>query len=217
MTEASNVSMHIADILLEIGAVSLNPTVPFTWASGLKTPIYCDNRLIMSYPAARTQVEQALATLIQKEFPDVDVIAGTATAGIPHAAIVAHLLNKPMVYVRSSAKAHGKQNAIEGQLEAGQKVVMIEDLISTGGSVIQAADLITQAGGQVLGVCAIFNYLLAKGQTAFEETAYPLHTLTDYQILINQAVKNENLAAHRETLEQWYHDPNAWSQAFTQS
>ncbi|MGO4928113.1 orotate phosphoribosyltransferase [Fundicoccus sp. Sow4_D5] len=217
MTHTPKTSLEIADILLEIGAVSLNPTEPFTWASGLKTPIYCDNRLIISYPAARQQVEQALADLIQSEFSDVDVIAGTATAGIPHAAIVAYLLNKPMIYVRSSAKAHGKQNAIEGQLKAGQKVVMIEDLISTGGSVIQAADMVTQAGGEVLGVCAIFNYLLAKGKVAFEETTYPLHTLTDYQILINQAVKNENLAAHRETLEQWYQDPQAWSQAFTQS
>lgn len=217
MTNTTHTSAQIADILLEIGAVSLNPTEPFTWASGLKSPIYCDNRLIVSHPQARLAVGQALANLIQKEFPTVDVIAGTATAGIPHAAIVAHLLNKPMIYVRSSAKAHGKQNAIEGQLKAGQTVVMIEDLISTGGSVIQAADLVTQEGGQVLGVCAIFSYLLAKGTAAFEDTAYPLHTLTDYQILINQAVKDERLALHRETLEQWYQDPQAWSQAFNQA
>lgn len=217
MTHKTETSARIADILLDIGAVSLNPTQPFTWASGLKTPIYCDNRLIMSFPAARQEVEQALADLLLSKFPDVDVIAGTATAGIPHAAIVAHLLNKPMIYVRSSAKAHGKQNAIEGQLKAGQKVVMIEDLISTGGSVIQAADMVSQAGGEVLGVCAIFNYLLAKGKQAFQETSYPLYTLTDYQILINQAVQTADLAAHRATLEQWYQDPQAWSQAFTSS
>lgn len=217
MNKTTTSSQQIADILLEIGAVSLNPTQPFTWASGLKTPIYCDNRLIISHPAARQKVEQALADLILAEFPEVDVIAGTATAGIPHAAIVAHLLNKPMIYVRSSAKAHGKQSAIEGQLEAGQTVVMIEDLISTGGSVIQAADTVTAAGGKVLGVCAIFNYLLAKGKDAFAATEFPLHTLTDYKILIDQAVQNENLAAHRETLEQWYQDPQAWSQAVSQA
>lgn len=217
MNKTTTSSQQIADILLEIGAVSLNPMQPFTWASGLKTPIYCDNRLIISHPAARQKVEQALADLILAEFPEVDVIAGTATAGIPHAAIVAHLLNKPMIYVRSSAKAHGKQSAIEGQLEAGQTVVMIEDLISTGGSVIQAADTVTAAGGKVLGVCAIFNYLLAKGKDAFAATEFPLHTLTDYKILIDQAVQNENLAAHRETLEQWYQDPQAWSQAVSQA
>lgn len=205
----------IADILLEIGAVSLNPTQPFTWASGLKTPIYCDNRLIMSHPQARTTVEQTLADLIQSEFPNVDVIAGTATAGIPHAAIVAHLLNKPMIYVRSSAKGHGKQNAIEGHLAAGQTVVMIEDLISTGGSVIQAAKTVQAAGGEVLGVCAIFNYLLAKGKDAFAAVDYPLHTLTDYQVLVEQAVQNESLAAYRETLEQWYQDPQSWSAQHT--
>lgn len=217
MNKTTTSSQQIADILLEIGAVSLNPMQPFTWASGLKTPIYCDNRLIISHPAARQKVEQALADLILAEFPEVDVIAGTATAGIPHAAIVAHLLNKPMIYVRSSAKVHGKQSAIEGQLEAGQTVVMIEDLISTGGSVIQAADTVTAAGGKVLGVCAIFNYLLAKGKDAFAATEFPLHTLTDYKILIDQAVQNENLAAHRETLEQWYQDPQAWSQAVSQA
>lgn len=217
MNKTTTSSQQIADILLEIGAVSLNPMQPFTWASGLKTPIYCDNRLIISHPAARQKVEQALADLILAEFPEVDVIAGTATADIPHAAIVAHLLNKPMIYVRSSAKAHGKQSAIEGQLEAGQTVVMIEDLISTGGSVIQAADTVTAAGGKVLGVCAIFNYLLAKGKDAFAATEFPLHTLTDYKILIDQAVQNENLAAHRETLEQWYQDPQAWSQAVSQA
>lgn len=205
----------IADILLDIGAVSLNPAQPFTWASGLKTPIYCDNRLIMSHPQARTTVEQTLADLIQSEFPNVDVIAGTATAGIPHAAIVAHLLNKPMIYVRSSAKGHGKQNAIEGHLAAGQTVVMIEDLISTGGSVIQAAETVQAAGGEVLGVCAIFNYLLAKGKDAFAAVDYPLHTLTDYQVLVEQAVQNESLAAYRETLEQWYQDPQSWSAQHT--
>lgn len=216
MSLTTNSSAQIADILLEIGAVSLNPTKPFTWASGLKTPIYCDNRLVISHPKARQQVEESLASLIQTEFPDVDVIAGTATAGIPHAAIVAYLLDKPMIYVRSNAKDHGKESAIEGQLKAGQTVVMIEDLISTGGSVIQAADRVTQAGGRVLGVCAIFNYLLAKGKAAFNAVDYPLHSLTDYQILIEQAVKDETLAAHRETLEQWYQDPQAWAQQFAE-
>lgn len=202
---------QIADTLLAIKAVNLRPTEPFTWASGLKSPIYCDNRLIMSYPQARSTVEQALAQTIQDKFASVDVIAGTATAGIPHAAIVAHLLNKPMIYVRSNAKSHGKQSAIEGKIEPGQKVVMIEDLISTGGSVIQAAETVTQAGGEVIGCLAIFSYLLAKGTAAFAQQTYPLVTLTDYQVLVERAVQQPELAHYRATLEQWYQDPVAWS------
>lgn len=203
----------IAIELLQIGAVSLNPNQPYTWASGLKSPIYCDNRLIMSYPNTRLKIEHALANLIQIHFSNVDIIAGTATAGIPHAAIVAHLLNKPMIYVRSSAKDHGKQNAIEGALFDGANVVMIEDLISTGKSVIQAANAVELAGGNIVGCVAIFNYLLEAGQVAFQQMHYPLVTLTDYQTLIEHATKDHTLAPYKETLESWYKDPTAWSAA----
>lgn len=211
MTTNLTLAEQIADTLLEIKAVNLSPAAPFTWASGLKSPIYCDNRLIMSYPKARHTVENALAQVIRDQFAEADVIAGTATAGIPHAAIVAHILDKPMIYVRSSAKAHGKQNAIEGQIQPGQKVVMIEDLISTGGSVIQAADLVKEAGGDVIGCLAIFSYQLAKGKSAFEVQPYPLVTLTDYTTLIERAVQQPDLKDYRETLENWYQDPAAWS------
>lgn len=210
----NTVAKEVAHTLLEIKAVSLSPAKPFTWASGLKSPIYCDNRLIMSFPEARTKIEHALADMIKNEFPDVEVIAGTATAGIPHAAIVADILNLPMIYVRSSAKDHGKQNAIEGQLLKGQKVVMIEDLISTGGSVIEAADKVEEAGGELLACVAIFNYLLQRGKEAFAKKAYPLKTLTNYQVLVEEAVTKPELKDYKSTLEEWYLDPVAWSEKY---
>ncbi|MGX7091738.1 orotate phosphoribosyltransferase [Hutsoniella sourekii] len=206
----------VAQTLLDIQAVSLSPEKPFTWTSGLRSPIYCDNRMIMSFPKERRTIEEGLADLIKQEFPDVEVIAGTATAGIPHAAYVSDILGLPMIYVRSSAKAHGKQSAIEGKLDSGAKVVMIEDLISTGGSVIHAADLVEAAGGQVLGCVAIFNYLLQVGKDNFERSGYKLATLTDYQALVSYAVGLDEYKAHQEALEQWHHDPQAWSQAHGQ-
>ncbi len=205
---------EIAKELLKIQAVELNPRNPFTWASGLRAPIYTDNRLIISHPDSRKKIEQALVSLIQNHFSDVDVIAGTATAGIPHASIIAYLLNVPMIYVRSSAKEHGKQNAIEGTFKPGAKVVMVEDLISTGGSVIAAAEAVEQAGGEVMGCVAIFNYLLNQGQEAFEQVAYPLYSLTNYQALIEVATENPELAVYKETLERWYKDPQGWSKQF---
>lgn len=207
----ANKAKAVAKTLLEIGAVSLSPDQPFTWSSGLKTPIYCDNRLIMSQPQARDLIEDSLVDLIQSHHPDVEVIAGTATAGIPHAAFIADRLNLPMIYVRSSKKGHGKQNAIEGSFHKGQKVVMVEDLISTGGSVIQAAHKVSQAGGQILGVVAIFTYGLASGQEAFNQVDYPLHTLTDYPSLVDYAVQNHNFKSQERTLKAWYQDPEAWS------
>lgn len=208
----ANKAEAVAKTLLEIGAVSLSPDQPFTWSSGLKTPIYCDNRLIMSQTQARDLIEDSLVDLIQSYHPDVEVIAGTATAGIPHAAFIADRLNLPMIYVRSSKKGHGKQNAIEGKLLEGQKVVMIEDLISTGGSVIQAADKVSQAGGQILGVVAIFTYGLASGRKAFNQVDYPLHTLTDYPALVDYAVANHDFKSQEATLKAWYQDPEAWSE-----
>lgn len=205
-------SEEIAKILLDIQAVTLNPSNPFTWASGLKAPIYTDNRLIMSHPSIRTQIEQAMVETIKKEFSEAEVIAGTATAGIPHAAIVAHILNLPMIYVRSSAKGHGKQNAIEGEFKKGAKVLMVEDLISTGGSVIQAAEAVQEAEGKVVGCLAIFNYLMKQSEENFRQTSYPLITLTNYQILVDVATEDPALIHERETLEQWYKDPIKWSE-----
>ncbi len=153
----------IAHDLLSIRAVFLRPEQPFTWASGIKSPIYCDNRLTLTAPEVRTHVEEGLKTLIEENFPDAEVLMGTSTAGIAHAAITGHLLGLPMGYVRSGAKDHGRGNQIEGKLEAGQKVVVVEDLISTGGSVIEVVDALREAGAQVLGIVSIFTYGMKKG------------------------------------------------------
>ena len=154
---------QIAKCLLEIEAVFLRPENPFTWASGIKSPIYCDNRLILTAPKVRTVVETAIADTIKKEYPECEVIMGTSTAGIAHAAIAAEILGMPMGYVRGGAKDHGRNNQIEGKLEKGQKVVIVEDLISTGGSVIEVADVLREAGAEVLGIVSIFTYGMQKG------------------------------------------------------
>lgn len=158
-----NIEINVAKALLEIKAVFLRPEEPFTWASGIKSPIYCDNRLILTAPAARDLVENALAETIRRVYPEADLLMGTATAGIAHAAIAGHILGLPMGYVRSGTKDHGRQNRIEGRLEPGQKVVVVEDLISTGGSVIEVAEALRDAGAKVLGVASIFTYGLKKG------------------------------------------------------
>lgn len=216
MINETTKAKEVARKLLEIEAVSLSPQEPFTWTSGLRTPIYCDNRLIISYPNVRTFIENEFVALIERNYPDVEVIAGTATAGIPHAAIIADKMNLPLIYVRSSKKGHGKHNAIEGRVEPGQKVVMVEDLISTGGSVIDAAEKVTEAGAEVLGCVAIFNYLLPKGVEAFEKQPYDLHTLTNYPTLIEVATENEELLPFKETLNDWYQDPVKWSSAHSE-
>lgn len=153
----------IAKDLLSIGAVFLRPQDPFTWASGIKSPVYCDNRLTLTAPQVRNDVENGLAEIIKKEYPDCEVLMGTSTAGIAHAAIVGHILGMPMGYVRSGAKDHGRGNQIEGKLEKGQKVVVVEDLISTGGSVIEVVDALREAGAEVLGIASIFTYGMKKG------------------------------------------------------
>jgi orotate phosphoribosyltransferase len=158
-----NIQMTVAKELLAIKAVFLRPEEPFVWASGIKSPIYCDNRLILTAPAARDIVEKALAETIRREYPDCEVLMGTSTAGIPHAAIVGHLLGLPMGYVRSGSKDHGRENRIEGRLEKGQKVVVIEDLISTGGSALEVVEALRQAGADVLGIASIFTYGMKKG------------------------------------------------------
>ena len=154
---------RIAGALLSIGAVFLRPEEPFTWASGIKSPIYCDNRLTLTAPEVRDQVENGLMEIIRREYPDVEVLMGTSTAGIAHAAIVAHMMHLPMGYVRGGNKDHGRQNRIEGKLEKGQKVVVVEDLISTGGSVIEVVNVLREAGAQVLGIASIFTYGMKKG------------------------------------------------------
>lgn len=158
-----NREQTIAHDLLSIGAVFLRPNQPFTWASGIKSPIYCDNRLTLTAPAVRTRVEEGLVDLICKRYPNVEVLMGTSTAGIAHAAIVGHLMGLPMGYVRSSGKDHGRQNRIEGKLEPGQRVVVVEDLISTGGSCIDVVEALREAGAEVLGIASIFTYGLQKG------------------------------------------------------
>lgn len=203
---------NIAQRLLEIQAVSLRPHDPFTWTSGLRSPIYCDNRLTISHPEVRQVIIDGFVRLIQDHCPDVEVIAGTATAGIPHAAFIAQALKLPMIYVRDKAKGHGKQNAIEGEFPEGAKVIMIEDLISTGGSVIQAAHQVQAAGGQVLAALAIFNYLLPTSREAFIQEDFPLYTLSDFQTLIQVAAQADpSIHQSLPILEQWYQDPQTWS------
>lgn len=207
-TELTELGKQIAASLLQIEAVALRPHQPFTWTSGIKSPIYCDNRLTMSFPDIRDLIASGFATLIQEKYPDAEVIAGTATAGIPHAAWVADKLGLPMIYIRDKAKGHGKENQIEGLLKPGQKTVVIEDLISTGGSSIKAAHAVNEAGGQTLGVVAIFTYQLEKAIQAFQEAGIPLDTLTNYSLLLDEAVqlgkiKEEDLAL----LHSWRKNP----------
>ncbi|MBO1299391.1 MULTISPECIES: orotate phosphoribosyltransferase [unclassified Enterococcus] len=209
-----NIEQTIAKDLLEIEAVFLSPSQPFTWASGIKSPIYCDNRITMSYPKVRKEIAQGLAEKIKQEFPDVEVIAGTATAGIPHAAWVAEILDLPMVYIRSKAKAHGKGNQIEGRIFEGQKMVVIEDLISTGGSVLEAAEAAKREGADVLGVAAIFTYELPKGIANFEQAGLPLITLTNYSVLIEFALENKTINEEElALLKEWKKDPENWATA----
>ncbi|MED4226056.1 orotate phosphoribosyltransferase [Neobacillus cucumis] len=205
----------IAEKLLEINAVALKPEEPFTWTSGLRSPIYCDNRLTLSYPEVRKAIATGLKQLIQDHFPGTEVVAGTATAGIPHAAWVSDLMDLPMCYVRSKAKGHGKGNQIEGKAEAGQKVVVVEDLISTGGSVVTAVNALKEAGCDVLGVVSIFTYGLDKGKQVFEEEKITSFSLTDFSTLIEVAIDKGYVSAeNQESLLEWSKDTAAWSQKF---
>lgn len=205
----------IAEKLLEIEAVALKPNDPFTWASGLKSPIYCDNRLTLSYPEIRWEIAGGLKNLIEENFPEVEVIAGTATAGIPHAAWVSELMNLPMCYVRSKAKGHGKGNQIEGKVSEGQKVVVVEDLISTGGSVITAVNALREAGCDVIGVVSIFTYELEKGREMLKEADITAYSLTDFSTLVTVAndkgyIRSEDMA----TLQEWKKDPAEWGRLY---
>lgn len=175
-----DLSTQIAQDLLSIKAVFFRPEEPFTWASGIKSPVYCDNRLTLTAPAVRNDVENGLASLIREHYPDAEVLMGTSTAGIAHAAIVGHILSLPMGYVRSGNKDHGRQNRIEGRLEPGQKVVVVEDLISTGGSVIEVVEALREAGAKVLGIVSIFTYGMKKGLERLAAAQVENHSLTNF-------------------------------------
>ena len=186
-----NIERVIAKDLLSIRAVFFRPEEPFTWASGIKSPVYCDNRLTLTAPAVRNDVENGLAELIKTKFPTAEVLMGTSTAGIAHAAITAHILDMPMGYVRSGAKDHGRQNQIEGKLEAGQKVVVVEDLISTGGSVIEVVNVLREAGADVLGVVSIFTYGMKKGLDRLAAANVINYSLTNFDVIADVAAEEK--------------------------
>lgn len=201
---------EVARNLLEIKAVKLSPRDPFTWASGMLSPIYCDNRVALSHPGVRTYLKNCLAEK-SAMFGDFDVVAGVATAGIPHGVLLADILKKPFVYVRSSAKEHGRKNQIEGELHAGQTVLLIEDLISTGGSAILAVDALREAGAEVVGVLAIFQYGFARAQKAFYEKQVEFQTLTNYDALVQEAART-GYVTHEDLniLNKWRENPDGW-------
>ena len=203
-----SIEKTVAKKLLDIKAVSLQPNDPFTWASGIKSPIYCDNRLVLSFPEKRSVVVQGFVELIQKEYSEAEVIVGTATAGIPWGAMVADKMEKPFGYVRSSNKTHGKGNKIEGKIEKGAKVVVVEDLISTGGSVKDVILSLREAGAEVLGVVAIFTYLLPASSELFDSIACSFKTLSNYDVLIDVALENAYIKENDlEKLKAWKKDP----------
>jgi len=202
----------VAGSLLQIKAIKLNNNSPFTWASGLHSPIYCDNRKALSFPKIRTYIRQELVRAIAEYFGDIEVIAGVATAGIPQGILVAQELGLPFVYVRSSKKEHGMTNQIEGVINEGQSVVVIEDLVSTGKSSLNAVHALREAKANVKGMAAIFTYGLAIAEKNFKEAECKLVTLSDYNALINEAVTNEYISANDEkSLLEWRKDPQAWS------
>ena len=199
----------IAKDLLDIQAVFLRPNEPFTWASGIKSPIYCDNRLTLSYPNVRNDVEEGLAQLIKENYPECECLMGTATAGIAHAALAANILDLPMGYVRGGAKSHGRNNRIEGLVKPGMKVVVVEDVISTGGSSLECVDALREAGCEVIGMVAIFTYGLPKATTNFAAKECSFHTLTNYDTLVEVAIENNYIqAADLEKLKAWKKDPS---------
>ncbi len=199
----------IAKDLLDIQAVFLRPNEPFTWASGIKSPIYCDNRLTLSYPEVRKDIEEGLAKLVKEQYPECECLMGTATAGIAHAALAADILGLPMGYVRGGAKSHGRNNRIEGLVKPGMKVVVVEDLISTGGSSLECVEALREAGCEVIGMVAIFTYGLPKATVNFESKQCTFHTLTNYDVLVEVAVENNYIKPEDlEKLKSWKKDPN---------
>lgn len=202
---------EIALDLLNINAVILRPNDPFTWSSGWNSPIYCDNRLTLRYPKIRKKIAQKFVEFISEKYPDVDVITGTATAGIPHAAWVAENMDKPMSYVRAKAKAYGLGNQIEGGIQKGESTVVIEDLISTGGSAISVVEALQFIGAEIEAVLSIFTYGFDKAINRFEEAKVPMYTLTDYSTLIDVASENDFVdESDLETLSEWRDAPETW-------
>lgn len=201
---------EVARNLLEIKAVKLSPRDPFTWASGMLSPIYCDNRVALSHPGVRSYIKNCLAEK-STHFGEFDVVAGVATAGIPHGVLLADLLKKPFVYVRSSAKDHGRRNQIEGELHAGQSVLVIEDLISTGGSCLLAVDALRDAAAEVTGVLAIFQYGFEKAHAAFYEKQVEFQTLTNYDALVDEAARTGYVTGEDlNILKKWRENPDGW-------
>jgi len=212
MNNITEVEQKIAESLLQIKAIKLQPKNPFTWASGWKSPIYCDNRITLSHPAIRTYIRQRLSQLIQDEFGAVEMISGVATAGIPQGALVAQDLGLPFTYVRNSAKSHGRQNLIEGEVVSGQRVVVVEDLISTGKSSLQAVEALRGAGCNVVGLVSIFTYGFDEAVNNFAEAKCPFFSLCNYDALIQVAVNNGYvMESDMALLENWRTDPANWS------
>lgn len=200
--------------LLQIKAIKLSPQNPFTWASGRRSPIYCDNRVVLSHPTVRRFVVEQLVAASASFAPFIGV-AGVATAGIPHGALLADRLDVPFVYIRSSAKAHGRQNQIEGELQPGGRYLVVEDLISTGGSSLQAVEALRQAGGEVAGVLALFSYGFTEAKAAFDAAACPFATLSHYDALLTEAVASGYISAEEQALlSDWRQDPAAWSERY---
>lgn len=213
MGSSNDSALKVAEFLLNIKAIKIQPSNPFTWASGWKSPIYCDNRKTLSFPNVRTYLRQEFVNTIEKNFPKPDVIAGVATGGIAIGALVAHELGIPFVYVRTSAKGHGLQNQIEGVLEEGQNVIMIEDLVSTGSSSLKAVEAVRAAKCNVKGLVAIFSYGFQQAQDAFKAANCAYLPLTDYDTLLKQAVKANYITEEEvETLQDWRKDPVTWRQ-----
>ncbi len=202
---------HFAQKLLQISAVQISSQKPFTWASGWKSPVYCDNRTLLAHPHVRDFVKSELANMILEHFPQAGCIAGVATAGIPHGVLAADLLKLPFVYVRAKPKEHGKGNQIEGGLEKGAKVVVVEDLVSTGGSSLQAVEALRAAGAEVVGLCALFTYGFPVAAKAFEEAGVPLHTISNYHALLETALESGQIKPEEiQTLSEWRENPAEW-------
>ncbi|MBE7178307.1 MAG: orotate phosphoribosyltransferase [Mucilaginibacter polytrichastri] len=215
MYNRSEIEQQVAAFLMQIKAIKLQPHQPFTWASGLKSPIYCDNRITLSHPSIRTYIRQKLVSLIQDEFGSVGCVAGVATAGIPQGVLVAQDLGLPFIYVRAKAKEHGTQSLIEGEVHSGQRVVVVEDLISTGKSSLAAVEALRQAGCDVAGLAAVFTYGLPQADENFKQAKCRFSTLSNYNALLNyafshQIIQNENI----DVLRRWRDDPKAWSENY---
>jgi orotate phosphoribosyltransferase len=211
MNHNSEIEKKIAEFLLQIKAIKLQPTNPFTWASGIISPIYCDNRITLSYPTIRTYIRQQFAEIIQEEFGAVDMISGVATAGIPQGVLVAQELGVPFTYVRPTAKGHGRQNLIEGEVVDGQRVVVIEDLVSTGKSSLQAIQALRDAGCNVVGLVSIFSYGLEEAEENFKEAKCRFISLSNFEALLDFAVSDNYITdADKRILEDWRRDPKNW-------